>query len=82
MFLTKIVHKIWNCPGKFLPVLHTFLDTGGGGHGGGGYGEDGEEVEAMVVEVEVKVVEVEVEVPFDGLSTCDSLQCSPTALKR
>ena len=39
-------------------------------------------VEVEVEVVEVKVVEVEVEVPFDGLSTCDSLQCSPTALKR
>ena len=41
-----------------------------------------EVVEVEVEVVEVKVVEVEVEVPFDGLSTCDSLQCSPTALKR
>ena len=25
----QIVHKIWICPGRFLPVLHTFLDPGG-----------------------------------------------------
>ena len=26
-FLTKIVHKIWICPGRFVPVLQTFSDT-------------------------------------------------------
>ena len=34
MFLTKIVHKIWICPERFLPVLQTFSDPGGGGGGG------------------------------------------------
>ena len=26
LFLNKIVHKIWICPGRILPVLQTFLN--------------------------------------------------------
>ena len=26
LFLTKIVHEIWICPGRILPVLQTFLN--------------------------------------------------------
>ena len=30
LFPTKIVHKIWICPGRILPVLHTFLNPAWG----------------------------------------------------
>ena len=29
LFPTKIVHKIWICPGRILPVLQTFLNPDG-----------------------------------------------------